>query len=45
MPRSIIALIIVLVLLVGGVVLLASRTSHKEPTRVEKAIPLDNLAN
>ena len=45
MPRSIIALIVVLVLLVGGLFLLASRTSHKEPTRVEKVVPLENLAN
>jgi len=45
MPRSIIVLIIVVVLLVGGIFLLSGRTSHKEPTRVDKAVSLENLAN
>jgi hypothetical protein len=44
MPRSLVALIVILVLLVGGIVLLSMKTSHKEPVRVEKAIPLENLA-
>jgi F0F1-type ATP synthase membrane subunit a len=44
MPRLIVVLIVVLVLLVGGLFLLASRTSDKEPTRVQKVVPLENLA-
>ena len=44
MPRLIVALIVVLVLLIGGMALLSMRSSHKEPIRVEKAIPLENLA-
>lgn len=44
MPRSLVALIVVLVLLIGGIVLLSMRTSEKEPVRIEKAIPLDNLS-
>ncbi|MCW3849550.1 hypothetical protein OF829_20120 [Sphingomonas sp. LB-2] len=45
MPRSIIVLIVVAVLLVGGIVLLSMRDTHKEPTRIDKAVPLENLAN
>lgn len=44
MSRSLIALIVVLVVLVGGIVLLAGRSSVKEPARMEKVVPLDNLA-
>jgi hypothetical protein len=44
MPRMIVVLIVVLVLLIGGLFLLAGRTSEKEPTRVEKVVPLENLA-
>jgi hypothetical protein len=44
MPRSLVALIVVLVLLIGGIVLLSMRTSEKEPIRVEKVVPLENLA-
>ena len=44
MSRSLIALIVILVLLVVGVVVLAGRSSEKEPVRIEKVVPLDNLA-
>ena len=44
MPRIAVVLIIVLVVLVGGLFLLSSRNSHKEPTRIEKVVPLENLA-
>ena len=44
MPRSVIALIVILVVLVGGMFFLAGRTSVKEPVRMEKVVPLDNLA-
>ena len=45
MPRSIVVLIAVVLVLVAGLFFFASRDSHKEPVRIEKAIPLDNLAN
>jgi hypothetical protein len=45
MPRSIVVLIAVVLVLVAGLFFFASRDTHKEPTRVEKAIPLENLAN
>ena len=46
MPRSIIVLIVAIVLLVGGVVLLSMKGgTHKEPTRIDKAVTLENLAN
>lgn len=45
MSRSLIALLVVLVLLVGGLFFLAGRETGKEPVRMEKVVPLDNLAN
>lgn len=45
MPRSVVALIVVVVLLVGGVILLSMRDTAKEPTRVDKQVSLENLAN
>ena len=43
MPRSVVVLIVVLVLLVGGLFFLAGRDTSKEPVRVEKVVPLENL--
>ena len=44
MSRSIVALIVVLVLLVGALFFFSSRGgAEKEPTRIEKVVPLDNL--
>lgn len=45
MPRSIIVLIVVVVLLAGGIFLLSGGPGHKEPTRVDKVVTLENLAN
>lgn len=45
MPRSLLALIVVVVLLVGGIVFLSTRSTEKEPVRMEKVVPLDNLTN
>jgi len=45
MSRLIVALIVILVVLVGGLFFLAGRESNKEPVRMEKVVPLDNLAN
>lgn len=44
MSRMMIGLIVVVVVLVGGMILLSSRAHDKEPTRVEKAVSLGNLA-
>jgi hypothetical protein len=44
MSRSLLALIVIVVLLVGGVVFLSTRSTDKEPVRMEKVVPLDNLA-
>ena len=43
MSRSLIALIVVLLVIVGGLVFLSHRSTEKEPTRMEKVVPLDNL--
>jgi hypothetical protein len=45
MPRSLIALIVVVVLLIGGLVFLSSRSTEREQIRMEKVVPLDNLTN
>lgn len=45
MPRSIVVLIVVLVVLIAGLFALSSCDPTKEPTRVEKVVPLENLAN
>lgn len=45
MPRSLLALIVILVLLVGGLIFLSTRSTEKEPVRMEKVVPLDNLTN
>lgn len=45
MSRLLVLLLVVLVVLIGGVVLLSSRDTSQEPVRMEKVVPLDNLAN
>ena len=45
MSRSIIVLIAVVVLLVGGLVWLAGRNGAKPVTHVEKVVPIENLAH
>jgi hypothetical protein len=45
MSRSLVLLIVVLLVLVGGLFFLAGRDTSKEPQRVEKVVPLENLAN
>ncbi|MBB4097047.1 hypothetical protein ACCC88_17370 [Sphingomonas sp. Sphisp140] len=44
MSRLIVALIVILVVLVGGLFFLAGRETKKEPVRMEKVVPLENLA-
>lgn len=44
MSRSLVVLIVILLALVVGLFVLAGRQTAKEPTHVEKVVPLDNLA-
>ena len=43
MSRSLVALIVVLLVLVGGIIFLSTRSTEQEPVRMEKVVPLDNL--
>ena len=43
MSRSLVALLVVLLVLVGGIIYLSTRSTEKEPVRMEKVVPLDNL--
>jgi len=43
MSRSLVALIVVLVVLIGGLFFFAGRGAEKTPVHVEKAVPLANL--
>ena len=45
MPRSILALIVVVIVLIVGLFVLGQKKSGREPVRVEKVVPLENLAN
>lgn len=45
MSRLLVALIVLVLLLVGGIVFLSTRSTEKEPVRMEKVVPLDNLTN
>ncbi|HEV7289664.1 hypothetical protein K9B35_12985 [Sphingomonas sp. R647] len=45
MSRSLIIIVIVAILLIGGLFFLAGRDTEKQPVRVEKVVPLDNLSN
>ena len=45
MSRPLIVLILVVVLVVGGMILLAGRSGERPQTRVEKVVPLANLQN
>lgn len=41
----IVIVIAIAILLIGGLFFLAGRDSEKQPTRVEKVVPLENLSN
>lgn len=43
MSRSLVALLVLLLVLVGGIVFLSTRSTEQEPVRMEKVVPLDNL--
>ena len=45
MSRSLIIVVAVVILLVGGLFFLSGRDTEKQPVRVEKVVPLENLAN
>lgn len=45
MSRSLVILLVVLVVLIGGMFVLAGRTTEQQPVQVEKAVALENLAN
>jgi hypothetical protein len=45
MSRSLIALIVILVVVIGGLFVLAGRAREKPQVRVEKVVPLANLSN
>ena len=45
MSRSLIALIVILVVVIGGLFVLAGRSHVKPLTHVEKVVPLANLSN
>ena len=45
MSRPLIALIVILVVVIGGLFVLAGRAHEKPLTRVEKVVPLANLSN
>ncbi|MDB5706741.1 MAG: hypothetical protein JWN66_3857 [Sphingomonas bacterium] len=45
MSRPLIALIVILVVLIGGLFVLSGRAHEKPLTRVEKVVPLANLSN
>ena len=45
MSRSLVIIIMVAVLLIGGLFFLSGRNTEKQPVTVEKVVPLENLAN
>ncbi|UUL81288.1 hypothetical protein OKW76_06860 [Sphingomonas sp. S1-29] len=45
MSRSLVILVVVIVLLVGGLFYLSGRDATKAPVTVEKVVPLENLSN
>lgn len=45
MPRWVLVLIVVLVVLLGGLFVLAGMDVEKQPTQIEQVVPLDNLAS
>ena len=44
MSRPLVILVVLLVVVVGGLFVLAGRDTTKAPTRVEKAVALENLS-
>lgn len=45
MSRLLVIVIAVVILLIGGLFFLAGRDTQKQPVRVEKVVPLENLTN
>lgn len=44
MSRLVVIVVVLLVVIVGGTVWLAGRDSTRQPSRVEKAVTLENLS-
>ena len=44
MSRPLVILVVLLVVVVGGLFVLAGRDTAKDPVRVEKAVSLENLS-
>ena len=44
MPRWVLLLVVVVIVLLGGLFVLAGVDTEKQPTQIEKVVPLDNLA-
>ncbi|MDV3455942.1 hypothetical protein RZN05_03030 [Sphingomonas sp. HF-S4] len=45
MSRFIVVILVILLVLIGGIVFLSTRSTEQEPVRMEKAVSLDNLTN
>ncbi|MCP3729357.1 hypothetical protein M9978_02855 [Sphingomonas sp. MG17] len=45
MSRLLVLVIAVVILLIGGLFFLSGRDTEKQPVRVEKVVPLENLSN
>lgn len=45
MSRLLVIVIAVVILLIGGLFFLSARDTEKQPVRVEKVVPLENLTN
>ena len=43
MSRFLVVLIVIVLVLAGGIVFLSTRSTEKEPVRMEKVVPLENL--
>lgn len=45
MSRSLVLVIAIVILLIGGLFFLSGRDTERAPVRVEKVVPLENLSN
>lgn len=45
MPRFVLVLLVIVVVLLGGLFVLAGMDTEKQPVQMEKVVPLDNLAS
>ncbi len=45
MSRLLVLVVAIAILLIGGLFFLSGRDTEKQPVRVEKVVPLENLSN